>query len=96
MTEPFTQEKVGQPASGWSMLFRNIALYGAALVLFFFMTASFNGRLPVLGALFLLLFLAALIAAILISAGFVVLQPNESAVLLLFGKYRYSVKESGF
>lgn len=96
MTESFTQEKVGQPASGWSMLFRNIALYGVTLVLFFFMTASFNGRLPVLGALFLLLFLAALIAAILISAGFVVLQPNESAVLLLFGKYRYSVKESGF
>jgi hypothetical protein len=36
------------------------------------------------------------IAAILISSGFVVLQPNESAVLLLFGKYKYSAKVGGF
>jgi regulator of protease activity HflC (stomatin/prohibitin superfamily) len=35
-------------------------------------------------------------AAIVIFAGFITLQPNEAAVLLLFGAYRGTLRESGF
>jgi regulator of protease activity HflC (stomatin/prohibitin superfamily) len=36
------------------------------------------------------------IAAIVIFAGFFTLQPNEAAVLLLFGEYRGTARDSGF
>ncbi len=36
------------------------------------------------------------ISAILISRGFFTLQPNEAAVLVLFGTYRGTVRKSGF
>ncbi|MCE5228910.1 SPFH domain-containing protein [bacterium] len=91
-----SQEIIQRPATGWSMLFRDIALYLASIALFILMILSYEANSNLLGTLFLLMSLPALIAAILISAGFIVLQPNESAVLLLFGKYRYSVKEGGF
>src|SRR6185295_19464676 len=34
--------------------------------------------------------------AIVIFAGFLTLQPNEAAVLLLFGDYKGTLRESGF
>lgn len=44
----------------------------------------------------LLQFLPSLIVTILLMPGFFVVQPNEARVLVLFGKYIGSVRESGF
>jgi regulator of protease activity HflC (stomatin/prohibitin superfamily) len=37
-----------------------------------------------------------LLAGVLISCGFFTLQPNEAAVLILFGRYQGTVRDSGF
>ena len=42
------------------------------------------------------IFAFAIVAAILIAPGFVMVQPNNSRVLLLFGKYVGTVKKNGF
>jgi regulator of protease activity HflC (stomatin/prohibitin superfamily) len=42
------------------------------------------------------LFIPILLLIILISSGFVVVQPNDSRVLILFGKYTGTVRTSGF
>lgn len=41
-------------------------------------------------------FLASIVAAILVAIGFIMVQPNNSRVLLLFGKYVGTVKRNGF
>jgi regulator of protease activity HflC (stomatin/prohibitin superfamily) len=38
----------------------------------------------------------AIVFGVIISAGFFTLQPNEARVLILFGSYRGTVRESGF
>lgn len=91
-----SQEIVRRPSSGWAMLVYDVLLYLFTILFFFVMVSSFGNHRGVMGALFLLLAIASLVSAILISAGLIVLQPGEAAVLLLFGKYRYTVKDSGF
>lgn len=41
-------------------------------------------------------FIPILLLIVLISSGFIVIQPNESRVLILFGKYTGTVRTSGF
>lgn len=41
-------------------------------------------------------FILGIVTAIIISIGFIMVQPNNSRVLLLFGKYVGSVKKNGF
>ena len=80
-----SRENTKQAVSGWPMLCLAISLIIVA-VLFFL------GRNPVMVTL-------AVITAIafgLTCAGFLILQPNEAAVLLLFGKYVSSVKTGGY
>jgi regulator of protease activity HflC (stomatin/prohibitin superfamily) len=48
------------------------------------------------GAFLLVLSILVLISAIIVAKGFLVLQPNESGVLVLFGKYVGTVKTNGF
>jgi regulator of protease activity HflC (stomatin/prohibitin superfamily) len=49
-----------------------------------------------LGGGMVLLAAVALLAAIVLACGLFTLQPNEGAVLVLFGAYRGTVRESGF
>ena len=83
------RERTVHASNGWSMLFINLALYAAAL--FFFIVGLRGG-----GGGLILLAVSSLFGAFLISAGFFTLQPNEGAVLILFGAYRGTVRESGF
>jgi regulator of protease activity HflC (stomatin/prohibitin superfamily) len=46
--------------------------------------------------LFALLAVFLLIGSVLVSCGFFTLQPNEAAVLILFGSYKGTVRDSGF
>lgn len=75
--------------SGWTMLFFNVVLY-AAVVAVFILGAVAKVPLIILSAVVLLL------ASILTSIGFFTLQPNEAAVLILFGSYKGTVRDSGF
>jgi regulator of protease activity HflC (stomatin/prohibitin superfamily) len=76
--------------SGWLMLLVNLALYCAPVALF--LLAPRNG----IGAGTVTLALAFFIAAVITSCGFFTLQPNEAAVLILFGRYVGTVRDSGF
>jgi regulator of protease activity HflC (stomatin/prohibitin superfamily) len=68
--------------SGWFMLVLILALAAFAAV-------SFFGRAPVIGVPIAML-------TVFLAIGFLVLQPNESAVLTLFGKYKGTARSEGF
>lgn len=76
------EEKIIVPANGYLMLF-------VFLVLFF-------GSIITMIALENPLFLITIVISILIAPGFIMVQPNGSRVLLLFGKYVGTVKKNGF
>lgn len=76
------EEKIIVPANGYLML-------AVFLVLFF-------------GSIYILIsahnpwFVIGIFTSILIAIGFIMVQPNNSRVLLLFGKYVGTVKKNGF
>ncbi len=76
------EEKIIIPANGYLMLF-------VFLMLFF---GGIGGVITFENPWFVLIILT----AIIIAAGFIMVQPNNSRVLLLFGKYVGSVKRNGF
>lgn len=76
-------------ASGWWMLLLGILLLIASVLIFLQADNYTSAVLPVMGGL-------VLVVAILIFAGFVVVEPNGSSVLLLAGSYRGTIKQSGF
>lgn len=76
------EEKIIVPANGYRMLFVFlISLFGS-------ITSSIITRN--------LEFLLIIFPTIFIALGFIMIQPNGSRVLLLFGKYVGTVKENGF
>ena len=76
------EEKIITPANGYFMLF-----------LFLFM---FIGGISALVITERFPFTILIFIAILITPGFIMVQPNNSRVLLLFGKYVGTVKKNGF
>ena len=76
------EEKIIVPANGYLMLF-------VFLLLFF-------GSIAAIIALRTPWFGISIFIAILISPGFIMVQPNGSRVLLLFGEYVGTVKKNGF
>src|SRR5690606_10557627 len=75
------EEKIITPANGYLMLFIILALLISCIFL-----AFYKGD-----ATFTLL----LLMAFFIVPGFVMVQPNNSRVLLLFGKYIGTIKKNG-
>ena len=82
-------EQPARVASGWMGLVVNVALYAAAPLLIFVGARSHVPLLMFVGG-------GALIAAVGLSCGFFTLQPNEGMVLILFGAYKGTVRDSGF
>ena len=76
------EEKIIVPANGYLMLFIFLLLFFGSIA------AIIAWRTPWFGI--------TIFIAILISAGFIMVQPNGSRVLLLFGKYVGTVKKNGF
>lgn len=76
------EEKIIIPANGYLMLFVFLILFigGIASIITF--------QNP--------WFAFAILTAIIIAPGFIMVQPNNSRVLLLFGKYVGTVKKNGF
>jgi len=83
------EERLRKVASGWPHLFLNILLYAAAVASYL---SIIRTGLPINALWGTLL----LLAALLHSAGFFIVNPNEAAVLLLFGAYKGTVKDNGF
>src|SRR5579859_5631050 len=89
MSPPIVTEKTYSVTSGWTMLFVNIA--GAVLTLILFVIGGVTQSV----ALVLLAVLLA-IAMVLSCIGLFAQQPNMARVMLLFGEYRGTVRETGF
>ncbi len=82
-------EKNGSKLNGFALLFLYIAFW---LVAAYLMVIVIRYEEPAP----LLLFFPLVIVTGLMSSGFFIVQPNEARVLVLFGKYVGSVRESGF
>jgi regulator of protease activity HflC (stomatin/prohibitin superfamily) len=77
---PSKENLIAATTSGWLMLAVLIAMFVAGLLLV---------RIPIIGVPIIVL-------AVFLSIGFLVLKPNESAVLTLFGRYIGTVRREGF
>lgn len=76
------EEKIIVPANGYLMLFVSLALFFGSI----YMVVQFQNPWYILG----------LVVALIIAIGLIMVQPNNSKVLLLFGKYVGTVKQNGF
>src|SRR6185369_9563482 len=91
---PGTHEIPRRVSNGAVMLFLGLALlFGAIFVLYKGIktaadTHSFSALIPAAILMF--------ISGIVVLAGLFTLQPNEARVLILFGSYHGTVKETGF
>jgi regulator of protease activity HflC (stomatin/prohibitin superfamily) len=87
-----TNEKPGRSLNGWMVLAVQLLLI--ALLVWQLAASISSQQWPAARiALICLLFLA---AAFFIPFGYFTLQPNEAKVLILFGKYRGTVRQDGF
>ncbi|HLZ54158.1 MAG TPA: SPFH domain-containing protein [Verrucomicrobiae bacterium] len=81
--------------SGWMMLIINLALLLGAIVWFIRLVVDAGQTHEDPGILLLAPILIAALAVFLLKGHFT-LQPNEARVLILFGAYKGSVRQSGF
>jgi len=82
-------EKEVKGISGWLMLFLLLTILLAAIGMFI----RSAGDKDVPG---ILLCLAAIIVTLICFAGLTVVNPNQARVILLYGKYKGSLKQQGF
>jgi regulator of protease activity HflC (stomatin/prohibitin superfamily) len=81
-------EKIVKPMSGYFAVVLALLLLGAGAYLLILGAQSNTGLYILLGSLVLL-------ASLLLSLGLMVINPNYSRVLTLFGRYKGTAKESG-
>lgn len=89
LSKQSASEREVRTIPGAGMLLVNLLLYAVAIFVFI------NGVRDEYG-LVVLLGLLTFVVSVLSSIGFFVVNPNEAAVLLLFGTYKGSVKTNGF
>jgi regulator of protease activity HflC (stomatin/prohibitin superfamily) len=82
-------EHVSRAPSGWLMLLVTLALFAGSIYWFVHGIRTHIGLNIGLGIL-------GFIAGVVMACGFFTLQPNEAAVLILFGAYKGTVRDSGF
>lgn len=98
MTKNFkdVQEKELQPLSGGLMLLVNICMYIASILALVFGIILMEKESFVLGGILLGTSAVLIIAAIIVSCGFHIINPNEELVMTYFGKYYGTLKKDGF
>jgi regulator of protease activity HflC (stomatin/prohibitin superfamily) len=91
-----SSEREKTVASGWIMLPAILALLAGGVVLLVYSIAHGSAARgnPIWGLLILAVLMDLL--GVILLTGFFTLQPNEARVLLLFGKYKGTVRTSGF
>jgi hypothetical protein len=85
-----SKEIDAKAVSGWVMLVVEVLLVGAAA---FLLWANAEG--PPMAILIVPVVVLGILAA-LVAPGFFIIEPNGSKVMLLFGSYKGTVKQSGF
>lgn len=86
-----TQEKPVSTLSGWLIFAAQVVLIPLSLLVFILtIDAAWSWPVPTL-AMITFLFLS-----IFVSNGYFTLQPNEAKVLVLFGRYKGTVRRDGF
>lgn len=85
-------EKLIRPRAGWGPLL--ICLVAPLLAALFIVVAAAMGG--VAGGLLMIVSIVSIPVALVGLFGFMAIAPNDSRVLLLFGEYRGTVKDSGF
>lgn len=97
---PASKERRLTVKSGWSMLVLVISLFlvAAGLVAFFIYSVARFGddNLQALHIASLVAGVLTIVFASFLCNGFFTLQPNEARVLILFGRYVGTVRDSGF
>ncbi|MEO1614927.1 MAG: SPFH domain-containing protein [Planctomycetota bacterium] len=88
---PLHVEKITTARSGWTPLVALLATMVGCLVAFIF-----GAKIGGFGALLMIGAIAVFLVALTATAGFMAVAPNDARVLLLFGEYIGTVKESGF
>lgn len=83
------QERRVRAAGGWPMLGLTLLMFLGAVFLFI---VGIVTRIPLTAIVAILVFFL----AIFCTFGFFTLQPNQAAVLILFGAYKGTVADSGF
>ena len=89
-------ERVVKAGSGWVMLVVVLAMYLVVVAGFVVAVIALAGGSGAVGGTLMVAASLLLTLAIVMSVGFFSLQPNEARVLVLFGEYRGTVRESGF
>jgi hypothetical protein len=84
--KPLKVEKQFEPKSGYTALFLVIVFITASVTALIYLPSA---PLKIISAITLLI-------TILCTGGFVVVNPNNSSVLVLFGAYIGSIKDNGF
>ena len=82
-------EKPATKSNGFLMLFLMLTLIALEVYLFVGIIQTKNTQI-------LWIFIPLILIIIIILSGFIVVQPNESRVLIFFGKYIGTVRNSGF
>lgn len=92
-----SQERIVKVSSGWFMLFAiPVFAFICMIVLVVAVNASQRSNMPALAVIVFLGMIPCILGALISLAGFFTLQPNEARVLVLFGTYKGTVRESGF
>jgi regulator of protease activity HflC (stomatin/prohibitin superfamily) len=89
-------EKTIKVSSGAVMLLAVLALFFGSLVLLFYSLIAGGKEIGHPFWTLLILAIVGEITSVFLLPGFFTLQPNEARVLVLFGAYKGTVKESGF
>jgi regulator of protease activity HflC (stomatin/prohibitin superfamily) len=84
-----TKNRITRAASGWLMLPVCILMWLVTVYAFINAIANENAVLAIINVFFLL-------ATILVTSGFFIVNPNFTALLVLFGDYKGTVIKNGF
>jgi regulator of protease activity HflC (stomatin/prohibitin superfamily) len=87
-----TKEKKGQSWNGWIVVTLHLMFIASGM--WIFLNSAIPNQWSVLGiSAMVLLFIAAIF---ILPHGYFTLQPNEAKVLVLFGKYKGTIRSDGF
>ncbi|HEX6812500.1 MAG TPA: SPFH domain-containing protein [Planctomycetota bacterium] len=96
MNTPSRESLYPNPGSGLMRLFQGILLLLGSLATFIVGCWLCSERREVLGAPMIVLGVLGVPGAVLVFRGLVLVNPNQSKVVVLFGKYRGTLRQDGF
>jgi regulator of protease activity HflC (stomatin/prohibitin superfamily) len=96
MNQPSNERPYPNPGHGLARLLLGFGALGAAIVLFVLGGTLVAERLEAIGGVLIALGVLCLPTAILIWKGLVLVNPNQSKVIVLFGRYIGTLRQDGF